>query len=174
VRLAHGSFGSKVIQTERSERRKDGLAYFCPCNPILQGQDLNLLVVRPNIYIPGTFDVVSFLLEKSAKSCRTSDKGYYAQHSIQKLGGLDQLAGALRDASTGKVLRKFLDHVKRRHGVIDEGVYLNADKRVYLDLPAVSKLVGDEVTAVNLLDTLVTKGVLQRGFILRCAVCRDA
>ena len=176
----HRALGPWLLRIEGYSDReirttKDGLAYFCPGNLILQqDQDLNLFVVRPNIYIPGAFDVVSFLLERSAKTCRISDKGYYAQHSIQKFGGLDQLAGALRDAGTGKVLRKFLDHAKRGHGVMDEGVYLNADRRAYLDLRAASKLVGDEATAVNLLDALVTRGVLQRGFILHCAVCRDA
>jgi len=138
------------------------------------GQDLNLFLVRPNIYVPDTFGVVSFLLEKKAQTCLVSDKGYYAQHSVQKFGGLDRLAATLRDSRASAVLSKFLDHSQRPEGTVDQGVHLNSDRRVYLDLPAVVKLFGDEPAGVELLDDLATREIVQRGFIFRCAYCRNS
>lgn len=57
--------------------------------------------------------------------------------------------------------------------MFDEGCVLHADKRTYLDLTAVEKLMeGDQAATISLLDKLIVARVIYRGFVLGCNVCK--
>lgn len=84
-----------------------------------------------------------------------------------KWGGLEQIGTFLRDARNRRLLDKFLDISDSADG---EGVYLS-DRRRYLDLAAAKKIVGD--VATSLLDELVAKQVIHRGFVFGCSYCRN-
>jgi hypothetical protein len=51
-------------------------------------------------------------------------------------------------------------------------IYLSNDQRAYLNFDAVKASIGDGVRAARLIDELVGKKVLERGYILQCARCR--
>src|SRR5438552_18435158 len=67
------------------------------------------------------------------------------------------------------LLERFLD--KSESGP-EKGVYLTDDRRRYLGFTAITARVGN--TAVDLVDELISKQILYRGFILRCSFCRTS
>jgi hypothetical protein len=71
------------------------------------------------------------------------------------------------------MLLKYFDHIKPMQGVRDEGAVLN-DRRRYLNLPAISKLLGNDSAAEKTIEALVLTHVLYRGFIFKCQFCRNA
>jgi hypothetical protein len=153
--------------TEQVRVGKDGPAYLCP-NMMYFGGDIDSVLVRPRLHLPQLHKILEELAEKQGYECRPSDKGIYADESISKWGGLDEIGRFLRGPQHRALLDHFLDDSKSESG---RGVYLS-DKRRYLDLAAISSHVGDD--AVRLIDELVPKGILYRGFIFGCSYCRNA
>lgn len=168
----HPDLGSMVISDRRlttKERRvgKDGPAYFCP-NIAYFGGDIDTVLVRPHLYLPPLQHLLTVLARPRGYECRPSDKGIYAEESISKWGGLNEVAAFLRDKTRKALLEQFLDISKSGS---ETGVYLD-DRRRYLDLPAVKARVGENAAA--LIDDLVSRQILYRGFIFRCSYCRNS
>ncbi|SRR6266481_204546 len=169
----HYQLGELVISDSRLttfEMRvgKEGPAYFCP-NVGYFGGDIDTVLIKPNLRLPPLDKLVIELAMKNGYECRPSDKGIYAGASISKWGSIEQMGNFLRNAKYHSVLDLFLDVSPSRAG---QGVYLCSDRRRYLDLPALKALVGEDAT--TLIDELISKQILYRGFIFGCTDCRNA
>jgi hypothetical protein len=71
------------------------------------------------------------------------------------------------------LLIKYLGNSKPNKGIHDEGCYLT-DKRRYLNFPTVVKIIGEEKKSQEAIEILVQIGVLYRGYVLKCGICKDA
>jgi hypothetical protein len=156
------------LTTHEARVGKDGPAYFCP-NIAYFGGDIDTVLVRPNLRLRPLHKILVELARTQGYECRPSDKGIYADETIAKWGGLSKISGFLRDQSRRSLLEHFMDKSKSEAG---KGVYLSDDRRRYLDFPAVKNHVGGE--AVDLIDELVSKQILYRGFIFVCSYCRNS
>jgi hypothetical protein len=147
---------------------KEGPAYFCP-NLAYFGGDIDTVLIKPRLYLPPLRRIVELLAEKQGYECRPSDKGIYADESISKWGGLEEIGQFLRNADYRALLDRFLDSSKSEPG---KGVFLSDDRRRYLDFDAIAAIVGSKTT--SLIDELISKQILYRGFIFGCSYCRNA
>ena len=159
--------GAPQYTTEQARVGKDGPAYLCP-NIGYFGGDIDTVLVRPRLHLPSLHKILEHLAAKEGYECRPSDKGIYADESISKWGGLEQIGHFLRNQQHRALLDHFLDDSK---SAIGKGVYLSGDKRRYLDFAAIKSHIGDN--AIELLDELVSKEILYRGFIFGCSYCRN-
>lgn len=149
-----------------------GVAYFCPNSMIMGGQDIDAVTVRPNILVPEATQVFAKVAESAGLAVTTSDKGFYAQDAIAKLGGLESAGRFFRSASGRALVAAYLDATPNKKGQYNRGVLLG-DRR-YLsaaDLVRALKTVGE---AVSYIDELSRKGILYRGFIFQCEFCRNS
>jgi hypothetical protein len=163
-----GSYSIAAPQYTTGEVRvgKDGPAYLCP-NVAYFGGDIDTVLVRPRLHLPPLHKIVEELARTQGYECRPSDKGIYADESISKWGGLEKISTFLRNTSHRALLDQFRDISKSESG---KGVHL-ADKRRYLDFTAIRACVSDE--AVPLIDDLISKQILYRGFVFGCSYCRN-
>lgn len=169
----HWHLGNSVIvdsrmTTHEARVGKDGPAYFCP-NVAYFGGDIDSVLVRPHLRLPSLSKVLAGLTLSQGYECRPSDKGIYADETITKWGGLAEVGRFLRNDAKRTLLDLFLDKSKSEAG---KGVYLSDDQRRYLDFRAVRRCVGKAATEI--IDELVTRQVLYRGFIFRCSYCRNS
>lgn len=155
-----GTFGARV--------GAEGPAYFCP-NIAYFGGGIDTILVRPHIYLPSLARTVEMLTAKHGYECRPSDKGNYADESIAKWAGLENLVNFLRDEKKRAVLRQFLDRSK---STPETGVYLESEKRRYLGFEAIKRILGEAATP--LIDELIGRQIFYRGFIFRCNYCRGS
>ena len=170
--LGRWMMGAPYFTTKDVRVTSEGPAYFCPSNLIMGGIDAEGSVPRPSIRIPETLEVFEEVARQSGLSCAISDKGFYAQSTCEKFGGLHLLADFLRSASGQLFIAAFLDKSKPVKGDHLKGA-LPADRR-YLDLDSLSAILADQNEACKTLDLLSLLRVLYRGFVLQCQYCRDA
>jgi hypothetical protein len=163
---------ASALSEQDARSSHQAVAYRCPGSLFTFGDDINSNLANPSVRLFDTFSAVSTMARIKGYHCRISDKGIYMRDSIEKLGGLADASKFLSSEEARALFRKFVDHEKRAKGKFDEGCVV--DGRTYLDLAAVSVLLdGDEDAAVDLLDGLVAKGVLARGFVLGCTECKN-
>ncbi len=112
-------------------------------------------------------------LEDCGYESKTSDKGRYEAETMRKFGGLESAGYALWSQKRRELLMKFLDKSESVKGVHDEGVYLK-DRRRYLNFVSISKIVGSDALAREIIDDYVEKGIFYRGYIFQCENCSDA
>lgn len=166
------TLGTEIINihslTTESRVANDGIAYQCP-NIAYFGGDIDVNVVRPRIRIPNEVDLLNAYFGAIGATVRYSDKGNYFLDTVRRFGGLAEVGRFIRHPGT----RNFLDKFKSK-AVADKGsiIYLTNDQRAYLNLQAFTDSVGDEKQAADLIDDLVGKHILQRGYILQCDRCR--
>jgi hypothetical protein len=127
------------------------------------------VLVRPRLHFPSLDKSVKELAQKQGYECRHSDKGIYADQSISKWGGLSEVSGILKTTQYRSLLDQYLDTSKS--GPV-KGVYLDGDRRRYLDFAAIKALVPKDPS--SLIDDLISKQVLYRGFIFGCSFCRNS
>lgn len=169
----HFRLGSHVITghamtTHDVRVGKYGPSYLCP-NIAYFGGDIDTVLVRPHLHLPPLHKLIEDIARPEGYQCRPSDKGIYADETIAKWGGLAEAAKFVRDSSKRALLDQFLDRSRSQPG---KGVYLDDDRRRYLDFSAIKAHVGR--TASDLVDELVSKQILYRGFIFRCSYCRNS
>jgi hypothetical protein len=78
---------------------------------------------------------------------------------------LDEVGEFIKSALTRSMLEKFMAKKNAEDGSV---IYLQNDQRAYLNFQAIKARLIDEVRAAVLVDELVGKQVLQRGYIFRC------
>ncbi len=162
---------SPILGRHGARVGSDGtLSYFCP-NIGYAGGDIDSILVRPTIFVPSALELFRRLAWSIGYEAKLSDKGFFAQHTITKFGGLDELAGFLSDAFARTLIFKFLDD--KAEGSTTDG-WLLKDQRRYLALPSVSKILGFDSTSEKTLDLLISKEILYRGCIFKCAACRNS
>jgi hypothetical protein len=106
-------------------------------------------------------------------NAHVSDKGRFTLDALAKFGGLSALSYFLLSERKRALLEKYRDHSPARADVRDDGLFLNSDRRRYLDFMAVRRIVGGDREAADLLDDLIGKSVLHRGLVLKCEFCRS-
>jgi hypothetical protein len=169
----HFDLGHRIIPDHRYSTKdtrigRDGPAYFCP-SVAWFGGDIDTALVRPHLRLPPLHKIVEELAGKDGYQVRPSDKGIYADESIAKWGGLESACNFLRDKMSRALLDRFLDVTGSSPG---KGVYLSDDRRRYLDFEAIKAQVGNRATSV--IDELIGRQILYRGFIFLCLYCRSS
>lgn len=160
------TIADRRLTTNEARVGSYGPAYFCP-NVAYFGGDIDTVLVRPQLHMPPLHTILEELATTQGYECRRSDKGIYSEESISKWGGLEEIGEFLSKTPHRSLLNRFLDSTKSEAG---KGVYLS-DKRRYLDLAAIKTVIGDAPGA--LIDELVSREILYRGFIFGCSYCRD-
>ncbi|MFI0926139.1 hypothetical protein ACH4TP_19695 [Streptomyces sp. NPDC021012] len=166
------TLGPKIVNlhgsTTESRIANDGIVYQCP-NSMIFSNDLDAVLVRPKVQMPDVMALFDNYFEGVGVSVRYSDKGNYFVDTLRRFGGLEATGSFIKAPASRSVLDKFM--AKR---VADGGniIYLENDQRAYLNLNAITASLGDEKVAADLVDTLVGKEVIQRGYIFQCLRCR--
>ncbi|MGW3287525.1 hypothetical protein ACWDR3_23115 [Streptomyces sp. NPDC001002] len=154
--------------TTESRVANDGIAYLCP-NSMIFSNDLDAILVRPKIEILDTMSLFDTYFEGVGVKVRYSDKGNYFNDTLRRFGGLDATGKFIKAATTRSILDKFMSKRVAEGGNI---IYLENDQRAYINLDSITASLGDEKTAADLVDDLVGKQVLHRGYIFQCERCR--
>jgi hypothetical protein len=113
----------------------NGATYTCPGAAVFS-PDIEFQILRPSITVPGAERVFRIAFDNCGYECKVSDKGAYAPSSIDKFGGLEIIAQALRHQKTSA---QFHDTKAPGDDVHDDGDYLR-DKRRYLNFACISKI----------------------------------
>jgi hypothetical protein len=148
----------------------DGICYLCPSSAYLRGGDVDTILRRPELLAPSAEEVFDYLTGLSGMRSKLSDKGFFAQEFVRKVGGLQSSAAFLLDPTRASILEEYLRPEKDPAA---QGCFLRPDRRRYLDLHGIANLVGPD-QSTNLIDVLVEKEILHRGLILKCQHCRTA
>jgi hypothetical protein len=167
-RLGAWVFPDHRLTTKDVRVGSTGPAYFCP-GSIYFGGDIDTALVRPPLRLPPLHKILVELARKQGYDCRPSDKGIYADETIAKWGGLEEASRFLRFSHGKDFMDQFLDQSRSEPG---KGVYLRDDRRRYLDYSAISAHFGG--ATANIIDELISKRVLYRGFVFSCAYCRNS
>jgi hypothetical protein len=132
----------------------------------LGGSPLSQLLVQVKLRFPPASDVFAALLG-DAGTLQESDKGRYSRRMIIELwGSFASLATDLQARSTRHLLGSWAsDQVTGDLGRIHQG-------RKYLRLQDIMKITGMRIEqARDLLDSYLTRGIIARGLVLKCALC---
>jgi hypothetical protein len=166
------SLGAKIVSTKglgiEARVATDGIAYHCPSVAYFGG-DIDVNLVRPNIRMPEAMDLLGTYFAEAGITIRYSDKGNYFIDTIDRFGGLDEVGQFIRDPGTRSILDNFKAVENDPDGHI---IYLDNDRRAYVNLDSLARSVNNKEEAANLADRLVGKRILQRGYILQCQRCR--
>ncbi|MEU9388925.1 hypothetical protein AB0D86_02855 [Streptomyces sp. NPDC048324] len=154
--------------TTESRVANDGIAYHSP-NSMIFSNDIDAVIVRPKIEIPTVMELFAEYFNPAGIKVGYSDKGNYFLDALHRFGGLEETGAFIKAAATRNILDKFMSKKVAEGGDI---IYLDNDKRAYLNLGTISRSVGGEVAAARLVDELVGKRILQRGYIFQCELCR--
>ncbi|WP_146103663.1 hypothetical protein [Nonomuraea solani] len=165
------TLGPKLVNlhnsTTESRVASDGIVYHCP-NSMIFSNELDAVLVRPKLQMPDVMELFDTYFEGVGVKVRYSDKGKYFNDTIDRFGGIEELGKFIKAKDTRSVLEKFMQKEKRT----DNGVfYVRTDQRSYLDLDAFADSMGGQQNAANLLDELLIKEVVYRGYILKCERC---
>jgi len=144
----------------------------CP-GMLVIGDHMETNMLRPSIHVPDAEEIFRIILDDCGYQSKTSDKGRYEAETVRRFGGLEKAGHALSFQKYRTLLMKFLDKSESVKGVYDEGVYLK-DRRRYLNFASVSKILGNEALAREIIDEYVEKSILYRGYIFLCENCSDA
>jgi hypothetical protein len=165
---------SGALTSQEARVGNYGATYFCP-NIMVFSSDIDQVLIKPSVFLPNALDIARYIARTAALSCKISDKGYFLSETMQKFGGVDKLGVFLRGDERRALLDKFLDTNRPLRGTHDEGVYLNSDHRRYLNFQSIRKILNKSEEDVRVfIDDLIQKAVLYRGFIFKCAFCRNA
>lgn len=156
-----------LYDREQLRTTRDGLAYFCPHHTWVGDPSLEAVVARPRLHRLSLLEQLRELAWKDGGvRVDLSDKGIYASESAALFGGFAPLDEALRDPPARAIFDAFLQEDA-------PGLFLKSDRRRYIGLNNLRILAKDAGDPDELLASLVDKGVLSRGFPLKCARCRQ-
>lgn len=173
----HPALGEKVVRhnflgTRGARTGREGVAFFCPHSGYVGGE-IEQSVIKPAIRLPNCFSIFQLLAKGLNYDCQISDKGRFTLDTIMKFGSVSSLAHFLTSEAKRAVLEKYLDNKSPGPEVKDEGIVLQTDRRRYLDMAAVAKVMRGAKAAADLVDTLIGRAVFHRGLILKCEFCRS-
>jgi hypothetical protein len=151
---------------------KDGIAYLCP-NSASFGGDLDQTLVKPAIHLPSCISLFQQLMKGIGYDCQISDKGRFTLDTLLKFRSISSLAYFLTTEHKRAVLEKYLDNKSPGPDVKDEGIFLQSDRRRYLDFASVRKITESDKSAADLIDDLIVRSAFHRGLILKCEFCRS-
>jgi hypothetical protein len=161
-----------IITTQTARISRHRISFFCP-NSMYVGGDIDTTLIRPTLFIPTAYQTFEHILKKEGYAVAVSDKGIYAQKTLDKLGTLEVFGSVLRNENYRNVLFKYLEKTKSDRGVHDEGCYLT-DRRRYLNFPSIAKIIGNAEKSRQAVEILLRLEILYRGYVLKCGICKDA
>lgn len=171
----HPSLGQYVVPgvagANGARSGANGFAYDCP-NWMTFGVEMDAILVKPRVFLPNALETIEHLSSQVGLQCKPSDKGNYLRETIRKFDGLKTFGEFLKDPQKHALLNKYLDTDRPGRGIHDEGVFLR--ERRYLNFASIEKIIGDRQRVKALLDFLIPRGILQRGLIFQCELCRGA
>lgn len=129
------------------------------------GSPLSQLLVQVKLRFPPASEVFAALLG-DAGTLQESDKGRYSRRMIELWRSFASLAADLQARPTRHLLGSWAsDELTGDLGRIHQG-------RKYLRLQDVMGIAGLRIEqARDLLDSYVTRGIIARGLVLKCALC---
>jgi hypothetical protein len=160
--------GHSDASAEHNRAGRDGIAYFSTQNFIRVGASLKSVVVRPDLRPLDLLAQLQAILEPLGWQVAPSDKGIYARESMRLLGGFERLCKALREPGFRALTHAYRQEAKATGA---NGVFLRQDQRRYLPWLDLEAALGPD--SKERIDSLLTQGVLTRGLVLKCAVCRQ-
>lgn len=138
------------------------------------GSSLAQMAVRPRLRFPDAATVFRTLFAGRGWECQESSAGRYRRLTTEMWGGLDALAADLADPARFAVLRAWLAKDDKK-GKVPRRPGIQRQDRRYLSLEDVwcaGELESSEV-ARSLLDSYLERGIVRRGFVLKCRSCMD-
>jgi hypothetical protein len=154
--------------SNESRVANDGIVYHCP-NISYFGQGLDAILVRPKLHLPDEMELFGSYFAEIGVKIKYSDKGNYFSDTLRRFGGLDAVGAFIKARRTRRILDKFMLKSTAKDGSV---IYLNNDQRAYLGFQAIRACLGGKEEASALIDTLIGKRILERGYILQCERCR--
>jgi hypothetical protein len=146
----------------------DGIAYHCP-NVAYFGGGIDAVLVRPRIHLPDEMALLGAYFGSIDVTIKYSDKGNYFVDTLERFGGLDAAGAFIKARPTRRILDKFISGRNAEDGSV---IFLTNDQRAYLNFGAIRASLRDKERAAALVDELVGKRVLERGYIFQCQRCR--
>jgi hypothetical protein len=137
-----------------------GPAYLCPARSAFGRENLRSLTQRPSLARLTLFEQLAAMTESREWTISASDKGTYAIQSALLFGSEQRFAESIEDPDVRRALYLFLP---------DSQSGLQLDGRRYVTVSEIQGAVVDR----SRLDELEERGVLTRGFALKCARCRQ-
>lgn len=165
--------GEKIIQLHSTHDVRsaiDGLAYLCP-NIGYFGGDIDVVTVRPSLALLSDNDMFVDYFANSGFTTELSDKGSYLKDTIDRYGSLEDVAAFFRIEANRNLFDQFLITKSENDGAV---VYLSVERRAYLGFEAFKRKLSGEEEATLLIDELIARDIISRGFILQCSRCRLA
>jgi hypothetical protein len=171
----------------------DGVAYFANRIMILGGYGRKMMVVKPKLLLPGDDVMLGQTFEAHGHQAELSDKGQVEREWIRVAGGLSAAADDLIDRDVRNLLLRFVDQSPNEAGRHTEGVLV--DRVRYLDLVGCASAIANSIDGLvreaaqaagldpernefmhvkELLDSLVSRRLITRGFVVKCSWCRRA
>lgn len=153
---------------------KDGLAYLCPNVAYWNGQDIDVNTVRPELTLLDEQEMFGQYFADAGFATELSDKGSYLKDTINRFGSLEQVAAFFRNERKRHLLDQFLISKKDKDEKDHEVICLEVENRAYLSFEAFKRKLSGEEEAVMVIEELISKDILRRGFIFQCSRCRLA
>ena len=145
----------------------DGIAYHCP-NIAYFGSGIDAILFRPKISLPSEMALLQGFFGNMGVTIKYSDKGNYFIDTLERFGGLEAAGTFIKAAGTRSILDKYTSSENAPDGSV---IYLNNDQRAYLNFRAFEASLGNDRGAALLIDELVGRSVLERGYIFHCERC---
>lgn len=126
---------------------------------------------RPTLHEPDAYVAIETLLSRAGWAAEPSNVAGFYLGTAKLWGSLDRLAADLRNPIVSGMLNAFIDPAS------SFGIVPGTTNRRVMRLPDIRKAVGwalDVPQARELLERLAARGILTRGFALKCARCRNA
>lgn len=163
-----------LYTSENKRISRYGISYFCPNDTKLFDLPIDQYLIRPEITLLKPFEIFKKIFRELGYHINLSDKGRYTLQSIEKFGSLEKIAKIFCNENYLQLFDQFMKTKKK--GEIedhDEGLYLN-DRRRYLDMISISKILKDEPNYITTIDEFIERGILHRGFIFKCDICNNS
>ena len=147
----------------------DGVSFFLHTMGLtLAGSSLQQMTERPKLRFPSVTDTFQQLFHEAGFFAEESTAGRFRRLTTEMWGGLEVLATDFSDVSTFNLLRAFLSTEASGE---KPGVLTKTGRRFlsFEDALSVSEHSPDALR--DIIDRLITRGVLRRGLVLKCNRC---
>ena len=144
---------------------RETIAFVDPRSGLIN-DDFDSWIRRPEVILPDAFEIFRLLLAPHGFKIQKSDKGRFANRTIEKFGSLGTFSNFILGDAKRKLFDAFLDHGDSEHGV-----FLQFDRRRYLDVQAIEQIFGAPISAFTAIIYLMSIDVLYRGLIFKCNEC---
>lgn len=146
---------------------RSGVAYLCP-HFLRMSADMESEVVRPRIAPLTLSEQLAIIASESKSRLEPSDKGLYADGAAKLMGGAAALQEALCDPAWWRTLTALHSAYTPED---DQRGWRLGDRRIYYSIAELEDLLS-ETGLEHDVGELVSRKVLLRGLVYRCALCR--